>query len=406
MKNCLPKAFPTFKFQVSSFILLLAICSVNARAQQWIIDGINSASNLGAVSSMSGTATNLTAVRTLSVVDGMSETTATISGADAGEYAGVYRYAHTDWYGPGFVNGSGKYLLTGYDTFYGSWTLTPDPYEEAVYGLPDGNWRDKWGNAVDITMTGTPWYGVVHGTISVAGDVNAAGNISAKEISGSGVTALQRDPGTFGTFDFTDLSGSFINAYVQDNPDYLHAISQGCLLNVCALNSGYVEMDAGPGLPNYNSLLNVFSAGGPVYVKNSHELFASLIAQWGTLTITDSSNLLGVFVARSGNITINNSKGVIGCVGKNSYVEGSNLILAGDNLTVSDKANVSIVVNGITAFTSDAAYAGSFVAGSGNGSCSTENRYYFGSDSWLFVEGTSLKFRNSAGSVGTVSVTY
>jgi len=29
----------SFRFQVSGFLLLLAICTANARAQQWIIDG-------------------------------------------------------------------------------------------------------------------------------------------------------------------------------------------------------------------------------------------------------------------------------------------------------------------------------------------------------------------------------
>jgi hypothetical protein len=38
MKN-LFSAISSFRFQASSFLLLLAICTANARAQQWIIDG-------------------------------------------------------------------------------------------------------------------------------------------------------------------------------------------------------------------------------------------------------------------------------------------------------------------------------------------------------------------------------
>jgi hypothetical protein len=110
--------------------------------------------------------------------------------------------------------------------------------------------------------------------------------------------------------------------------------------------------------------------------------------------------------SRSGDVTIKDSTGIIGSIGKNSFVKGDNLLLLGETLTVSNKANVAIVGNGINAFISDASYAGSFVAGYGNGNSSTNNRYYFGSNSWLFVSGTNLMFRNSAGNTGTITVTY
>jgi hypothetical protein len=37
---------------------------------------------------------------------------------------------------------------------------------------------------------------------------------------------------------------------------------------------------------------------------------------------------------------------------------------------------------------------------------SAESRYCFGSNSWLYVSGTNLMFRNSAGNIGTVNITY
>ena len=46
---------------------------------------------------------------------------------------------------------------------------------------------------------------------------------------------------------------------------------------------------------------------------------------------------------------------------------------------------------------------GSFIAMAGS---ATESRYCFGSNSWLYVSETNLMFRNSAGNIGTVNITY
>jgi hypothetical protein len=301
----------SLKPMVLLFIVLLFASGNTASAQAWIIDGGKALpiadpaglrSQIGAVASAFGQATNLTVVDTLTVAGVVDSTAVTISGADAGDYVGVYEYAGTDaYFGSYFTNSEGKFLTSDVDYYLnGEWILG-DFLGGVVFGSVGSTWYNMSWDDMDITMTGTPSYGVQRGDLAVAGDVNIEGDISAGEFSGSGFMGLERIPGTSGIFDYTDISGSTMFAYVQSDSDELHAVTQGSLLNVNSLNSGYVEMNAGTGLPNYNSVLNVFSAGGPIYVKNSHELFASLVAQWGTLTITNSSRLSGVFVARAFN---------------------------------------------------------------------------------------------------------
>ena len=365
----------------------------------------------GKVDVNSGTATNLTVADTLTVEAVIGQTTATISGSEAGDFAGEYFYAGTDeYYGQYFTNSLGKVLFQDEDwEFSGDWSLG-NTLGVIVFSKTGSIWENSNYDQVDVVMSGTPFYGLVKGDAVIEGKLKTP-LLNTEEIIVSGGD---------GILSYDTTLGVDLYAYPSYPADSIYVRSVQSVVNAKSINNGSINIGhpAATGFTDrsvYFSDISVYTAGGSVNIatngSNCNSLFGVFSAvQGSSLMLESASSIAGSFYATENDIIIKNCTSVFGALGTEDgpsvLHSADNVLVVGDNITISNKNNVAIIGTGITAFTSDASYAGSFVAGYGNGTSTTNNRYYFGSNSWIFVSGTNLMFRNSAGNIGTVNVTY
>ena len=117
--------------------------------------------------------------------------------------------------------------------------------------------------------------------------------------------------------------------------------------------------------------------------------------------------MVGAITARDGTSTIIEMDNTVVAIEDTDVNTVNGAILCTDNSTIENVNNVLVIGSGMTVDTySDTAYVGSFMATSDGSTSTTNNRFYFGENSWLYVSGTNLIFRNSAGNIGTVNITY
>lgn len=344
-------------------------------------------------------------LHSLTVSDGCF---AVLSGSDAGAYSGAYYLAGTDvFYGDYYTNSAGKFLFIDVDSLigWGVWVLG-DALSQGVYtGSLGGDWFDVtvWDQH-EIYMRASK-------SVSIG-----SGNITAEgTIRGAALRCVDMNGGA----EFIDLSpGAGSGAASQINvSSYEESIQVAAILSSIYAGWGTQILGANPAGTSasiyYSQLLSV-ATRGTISIAETGGNCESISGSWNatdtSIVGSDIKAFAGVVQAVNNPIEIRNVSAALACVrsahGKSVILDSSNLLLAGDNLTVSNKTNVGMVGQGMTAFKSDAMYAGSFVAGSGNGAYSTNNRIYFGSNSWLYVSGTNIMFRGTNGTItalGSVS---
>jgi hypothetical protein len=333
---------------------------------------------------------------------------ASISGSSAGDYAGEYYFAGTDgYYGDFYTNTVGKFLSADVDYSYGgSWLLG---YSIGGFTFcTDGfGWFDISWQSVDISAE---YYSVARSVTIANGNITADGKLTASEIKTTGNVKITTD-NTNKRVVIT--SGSGITISDAGYTTYIMAMNEnwGTINDQNSWGSSLFELVRYGGTIDIGNLyfsqaLIAGNANGHVYIGEKVDcngFVGSFSASNGnTLDMQHVYGAVGLFASEKGSykLIVTNSSAIVAAVKANSgntYIQGTNLLIVGDNIKISNKSNVGIVGQGVTAFKSDAMYAGSFVAGSGNGACSTNNRFYFGSNSWLFASGTNLLFRDSAG---------
>ncbi len=115
------------------------------------------------VDNNNGTATNLSVSGGLTVSAVYSNASTTISGTNAGTYAGVYVYHHTDpTYSDVFTNSAGLFLFSNVDQYYAGTYALGASVGSSTYCGNDSVWVDGGtGAPADVIQTGTPAHNLI-----------------------------------------------------------------------------------------------------------------------------------------------------------------------------------------------------------------------------------------------------
>ena len=455
---------PVLQYSITRLAVLCLLTSVlclSTSAEQWVIDGqkvltihdpAGLRSQIGAVAGASGTASNLTVLDMLTVSGTFNTASATISGSDAGDYAGEYTYAGNDpTYGEYFTNSTGKFLHWDVDFYFmQEWVLNSSlggGSPDFGYFGGDGVWYNTSWSEANIVMTGTPAGPAVTGgdlyadgaitgaSLSVTGDISGAGRLTVtnsvmkfatepdnKRIDlqiGDGITVEQEF--------HQDRQARYLCLINQNNEGAIHIDKiWGANLFGMVRYGGVMDLALGWGMTGFymgnaggalnmgqttrNAYLNgVFIGTGGSTVTVDDVLYSCGVVYGNVhdVTISGIDTMVGAITARDGTSTIIEMDNTVVAIEDTDVNTVNGAILCTDNSTIENVNNVLVIGSGMTVDTySDTAYVGSFMATSDGSTSTTNNRFYFGENSWLYVSGTNLIFRNSAGNIGTVNITY
>jgi hypothetical protein len=239
-------------------------------------------------------------------VSEMVSTKGTISGTDAGVFAGEYSYAGTDGtYGSYFTNSSGKVLWM--DTmlnYVNGWTLG-DAVGSTTY-YDDGWWADLNYESVDIVLTGTP-------------SCSQAGSVEVYRIAfvDNGTAPAQTTPSRIST----DPCGLSFNTpfSFMFNSEFLNDFG------------GWSSLAMGIGKTNYCSFLigyegNPYLPDEPVFAMFNDTAYRELSEQSSPYVIglrTKVYKIFYTFVIKPSVIPTGRTDAQIGGI----YVEGTNEVL-------------------------------------------------------------------------------